>query len=122
MSTHVLALPDERQDTLRSTLLLSLILHGVIFVVLVTYTMLGFHLGGRGQEWGTEGATRMGAVTSLPGIPLPSPLLTTTSQVATQNTGLYKTEPQPKEVPPPGRGADSQIQRRREAGETGKSQ
>ena len=28
-------------------------------------------------------------------------MLTTPSQVATQNTGLYKTEPQPKEEPPP---------------------
>ena len=28
-------------------------------------------------------------------------MLTTQSQVATQNTGLYKTEPQPKEAPPP---------------------
>jgi TonB family protein len=101
MSAHVLALSDDRRDTLRGTVLLSLILHAVLFVVLVTYTMLGFHLGGMGREWGTNGATRMGAVSSLPGIPLPAPLLTTPSQVATQNTGLYKTEPQPKEEPTP---------------------
>jgi len=101
MSTHLIAFMDERHDTLRGTLLLSLILHGVLFVVLVTYTMLGFHLGGVGREWGTEGATRMGAVSSLPGIPLPPPMLTTPSTVATQNPGLYKTEPQPKEEPPP---------------------
>ena len=101
MGTHVISLIDERRDTLRGTLLLSLILHAVLFVVVVTYTMIGFHLGGRGQEWGTEGSTRMGAVTSLPGIPLPAPMVTTRSQVATQNTGLYKTEPQPKEEPPP---------------------
>ena len=101
MGTHVIALMDERHDNLRGTVLLSLILHAVLFVVLVTYTMLGFHLGGRGQEWGTEGAIRMGAVSTLPGVPLPAPMLTTPSQVATQNTGLYKTEPQPKEEPPP---------------------
>jgi len=101
MGAHVLTLPDERRDYLRGTLLISLILHAVLFVVLVTYTMLGFHLGGRGQEWGTQGAIRMGAVSSLPGIPLPSPMLTTPSQVATQNTGLYKTEPPPKQEPPP---------------------
>jgi protein TonB len=102
MGTHVIALLDERRDTnLRGTLLLSLILHAVLFVVLVTYTMLGFHLGGRGPGWGANGATRMGAVSSLPGIPLPSPMLTTPSQVATQNPGVYKTEPQPKEEPPP---------------------
>ncbi len=101
MGTHAIALMDERRDTLRGTLLLSLILHAVLFVVVVTYTMIGFHLGGRGREWGSGDATRMGAVSSLPGIPLPSPMLTTPSQVATQNTGLYKTEPQPKEEPPP---------------------
>ena len=101
MGAHVLTLPDDRRDTLRGTLLLSLILHAVLFMVVVTYTMIGFHLGGGGQEWGTQGATRMGAVSSLPGIPLPAPMLTTPSQVATQNTGLYKTEPQPKEAPPP---------------------
>lgn len=101
MSTHVISLTDERHDTLRGTLLLSLILHAVLFVVAVTYTLMGFHLGGGGREWGTQGATRMGAVASLPGVPLPSPLLTTPSTVATQNPGLYKTEPQPKEEPTP---------------------
>jgi membrane protein involved in colicin uptake len=49
MSAHVLALSDERRDTLRGTVLLSLILHAVLFAVLVTYTMLGFHLGGVGR-------------------------------------------------------------------------
>jgi TonB family protein len=101
MGTHVIALMDERHDTLRGTVLLSLILHVVLFVIVLTYTMIGFHLGGGGREWGTQGATRMGAVSSLPGIPLPAPMLTTPSQVATQNTGLYKTEPQPKEEPLP---------------------
>ena len=52
MGTHAIALMDERRDTLRGTLLLSLILHAVLFVVLVTYTMIGFHLGGGGREWG----------------------------------------------------------------------
>ena len=101
MSAHVLSISDERRDTLRGTLLLSLILHGVLFIVIVTYTLLGFHLSGNGPGWGSQDATRVGAVTSLPGIPLPSPLLTTHTQVATQNPGLYKQEPQPKEVPPP---------------------
>jgi TonB family protein len=101
MGTNVLALSHEHQDTLRGTLLASLLLHGALFLLIVTYTMIGFHLGGGGTEWGTQGATRMGAVSSLPGIPLPAPLLTTPSQVATQNQGLYKTEPQPKEPPPP---------------------
>jgi TonB family protein len=101
MGTHLMVMVDEHRDKLRGALLLSLILHAALFVVLVTYTLLGFHLGGRGQSWGTEGATKMGAVSSLPGIPLPSPLLTTPSQVATQNPGVYRTEPKPKEEPPP---------------------
>jgi TonB family protein len=101
MGAQVLTLPDERRDTLRGTLLVSLVLHGALFVLLVTYTMLGFHLGGRGPSWGAGDATRMGAVASLPGIPLPSPLLTTQNTVATQNPSVYKREPQPKEEPPP---------------------
>jgi len=101
MATHVLTLPDDRRETLRGTLLLSLVLHAALFILLVTYTMLGFHLNGGGESWGTNGSARIGAVTSLPGVPLPQPTVTTASQVATQNTGLYKTEPRPKEEPPP---------------------
>ena len=101
MGTHLMVMGDERRDRLRGTLLVSLILHAALFVMLVTYTLLGFHLGGHGREWGTNGATRMGAVSSLPGLPLPSPMLTTPSTVATQNTGVAKTEPLPKEAPPP---------------------
>ena len=55
MGTHVIALMDERRDTLRGTLLLSLILHAVLFVVVVTYTMIGFHLGGAGPGMGHGG-------------------------------------------------------------------
>jgi TonB family protein len=101
MSGHVLAISDVRHDTLRSTLLLSVGLHAVLFVILVTYTMLGFHLGGVGREWGLSGAVRMGAVTTLPGVPLPAPLLTTHSTVAVQNPSLFKAEPPPKEEPAP---------------------
>ena len=101
MSAHVLAISNLRRDNLRGTLLLSLVLHIVLFVFVVTYTLLHFHLGGGGQSWGTNGAVQMGAVASLPGVPLPTPMLTTPSTVATQNTGVTKTEPQPKEEPPP---------------------
>jgi len=101
MSTQVLTLTDERRDALRGTLLVSVGLHAAVFVIIVTYTLFGFHLGGGGQEWGTQGSARVGATSSLPGIPLPSPHVTTPSQVAVQNPSLYKTEPQPKEEPPP---------------------
>lgn len=101
MSAQVLAISNLHRDNLRGTLLISLILHVVLFVFAVTYTLLHFHLGGSGQSWGTNGAVQMGAVAFLPGVPLPTPMLTTLSHVATQNTGLTQTEPQPKEEPPP---------------------
>jgi TonB family protein len=101
MSTHVLTFSDGRHDTLRGTLLLSVGVHALLFVILVTYTMLGFHLGGYGREWGSAGAVRMGAVATMPGIPLPTPLLTTPSTVATQNPSPYKEEPKHEEEPPP---------------------
>lgn len=102
MSTYALPLQDaRRQDTLRGPLLVSLILHASLLGVMVVYKMIGFQFGGRGQSWGTNGAVKMGAVASLPGVPLPTPMITTPSTVATENTGLYKTEPKPKEEPPP---------------------
>lgn len=101
MSSHASTLSLERQDNLRGTLLVSMVLHGVLFVLIVTYTMLHFHLGGSGQNWGTNGATRMGAVTTLPGVPLPTPAVTTPSQVATQSTAVHQEEPEPKPEPQP---------------------
>jgi TonB family protein len=101
MSAQVLAISNLHRDNLRGTLLLSLVLHIVLFVFVVTYTLLHFHLGGSGQNWGTNGAVQMGAVPSVPGVPLPTPMRTTPNTVATPNPGLTKTEPQPKEEPPP---------------------
>jgi protein TonB len=101
MSTHVLTLSDQRREHLRGALLLSLILHGALFVAAVTYTLIGFHFVGGGPSWGAADATHVGAVSSLPGIPLPAPLVTSRSTVATQNTGIHQTEPQPKEAPAP---------------------
>ncbi len=101
MSAHVLAFADDRHDSLRGTVLLSLILHAVLFVILVTYTMLGFHLGGGVHDWGAKGSMRVGTVATLPGIPLPSQMLTTPSTVAVENPSLYKDEPKPREEPPP---------------------
>lgn len=100
MGAHILPLTNDRRDTMRGPVLVSVGLHSAAFVVIITYTLWGFHFGGSGNEWGANGATRMGVTTSLPGIPLPSPVLTTQSHVQTQNTGLYKTEPPPKEEPP----------------------
>lgn len=83
-------------------LLLSLALHGLLFVVAAGYAAFGGRLGGGwGRNWGTGGAMRVGTVASLPGIPLPAPMLPTHNIVATQNLGLYQTEPAPKVEPPP---------------------
>ena len=101
MGAHLIAMPDQRRDKLRGTLLASIILHIVLFVVVVTYTLFHFGLGAGTGTWGAKDATHVGAVASLPGIPLPSPMVTTSSQVVTQNTGVTKTEPEPKEEPPP---------------------
>jgi len=102
MSTPAIALSVDRRDTLRGTLLVSLCLHITLFVTLVAYATFAPHWGGGwGQHWGSGDATRIGAVSSLPGIPLPAPMLSTPTTVATQNTGLYKTEPKPKVEPPP---------------------
>jgi TonB family protein len=83
-------------------MLLSVVLHGLLFVTAVGYTTYGRQLGGGwGQKWGTGSVTHLGAVASLPGVPLPAPLLASRNTLATQNLGLYKNEPEPKpEVKP----------------------
>jgi TonB family protein len=89
--------PGER---LRGKLVASIILHGTLFVVILSYSKLGLRFGGgRGGDWGAGGAMRVNAVASLPGVPLPSPVATTTRTVAVENPGLHKSEPEPKPVP-----------------------
>jgi len=54
MGTHVMMMVDERRDRLRGTLVLSLILHFVVFVIVVTYTMIhsAWAAGAKlGREW-----------------------------------------------------------------------
>ncbi len=90
----------DRHESFRGPLTLSLALHGLLFLSAVGYTILGPRFGGRwGHNWGTGGATRVTAVSSLPGVPLPTPTLATRSTLATENPGLYKNEPQPKPLP-----------------------
>jgi TonB family protein len=90
----------ERQESLGGTLLVSLALHALLFISAFVHTLLGPHLQtGWGRNWGTGGAARVNAVSSLPGIPLPAPMLATRSTLATENPGLYKSEPQPEPAP-----------------------
>jgi len=102
MSTATFPIYFDRRETLRGTVLLSLVLHGTLFLLALGYTVLGPRMGGKwGSSWGAGGATRVSAVSSLPGVPLPAPMMATRSTLATQNPGLYKNEPEEKVEPPP---------------------
>lgn len=99
MSARTLPLAVEGTENLRRSLVASAGLHAALAGVLLGYGLIRF---GRGESWGNpweKGASaRVGAVASLPGVPLPRPLRTTPNTVANQNPGLYQTEPAP---PPP---------------------
>ncbi len=102
-----------RRDTLSGTLFVSIALHGLLIFAGFAYSNLGLHFGaGWGQSWNTSGAIRAHAVSSLPGVPLPAAMLATMNNVATQNPGLYKTEPEP---PPPPELKAEQIPKFQEA-------
>jgi TonB family protein len=91
-----------RRERLGGTLAVSALMHVLLFLLLVGYTTLGSSFGGGwGKNWGSGGSTRIGAVTSLPGVPLPAPMLTTHNTLASDNPGLHQTEPPPKTEPAP---------------------
>lgn len=91
----------DRHESLRGSVLASIGLHVLLFILVVVYTVMGFH---HGPGWGSPNAahsTRVNVVTSLPGVPLPAPVKTTPNTVVTENPGLYKPIPEPKlEIPP----------------------
>lgn len=93
-----LSLSINDRESLRGSLLVSIGLHGLLAVLGITYTAIDFHRGvGWGDPWGGKGSsTRVGVVNSLPGMPLPAPMLATPNTLATENPGLYKKEPEPK--------------------------
>lgn len=89
------------RETLGETLLASLLLHGLLLIFLVGYTSFGLRFRGRwGTSWGEGGAIRVSTVTSLPGVPLPTPMLATPNTLATENPGLYQQE-LPRTLEPP---------------------
>jgi periplasmic protein TonB len=96
------ALPIEGRESLRGSLLVSVALHAGLAVLMLTYGLLHF---GRGESWGNPwergSSARLHAVSSLPGVPLPAPLQVTPNTVATENPGLYQTEPIPPLPPQP---------------------
>ena len=102
MSTTTLPIYFDQRESLRGTLLLSLVLHGALFLFALAYTIVGPRFGGGwGKNWGAGGAVRVNAVASLPGVPLPAPVAATRSTLATENPGLYQTEKEEKLEPPP---------------------
>lgn len=100
MATVPIELAFDHRESLRGTVLLSIIFHVALFATALAYATLGRQFGGGwGRSWGGSGSARISAVASLPGVPLPTPMLQTPSTVAVQNPGLYKEEPKPEPIP-----------------------
>ncbi len=92
----------DHRDSLRGPVVASILLHVLLAVIALTYGLLG----GFGSGWGKVASTggesiHVGAVSTLPGIPLPAPRIETRNAVAVQNPGLYQTKPVPKPPPSP---------------------
>jgi periplasmic protein TonB len=103
MSTASYPFYFDRCDSLKGTLWLSVALHVTFFALIGFYSMLGPRMGSR---WGQPGmgagnSVQVKAVSSLPSVPLPSPMLATRNALATQNPGLHQTLPIPKPTPIP---------------------
>lgn len=87
----------DRRETLGGPVGLSLALHALLFLSAFGYTFIGFHFGGGwGRNWGEGGSMKVSTVSSLPGVPLPAPVLATRSTLATQNPGMYQSESLPE--------------------------
>jgi protein TonB len=102
MGTMPSPLAFNGRESIRGTLALSIGLHLLLAVAGIFYTVVAPRFGGGwGRAWGGEGSVRLGAVTSLPGVPLPAPMLQARSTLAVENPGLYKTEPKQEAEPVP---------------------
>ncbi|MGH9395685.1 MAG: energy transducer TonB [Terriglobia bacterium] len=102
MSSASFPLAFRRRDSLRGSLVASVLLHVGLVVVGVVWMALGFH---HGPGWGTRfqkgSAIHVNTVPTLPGVPLPRPMLETPNRVHVENPGLYQAPPQPLTPPPP---------------------
>ncbi len=87
-----------RVDSLKMPLILAIALHGCILV----FALVGNFLTGHENNWGGPGGSvTIGAVGSLPAIPLPQPDVQTNNQVVDNSKGLFDNESKAKPVAPP---------------------
>jgi periplasmic protein TonB len=102
MSAETLSLVWEGRESLRGPLLASLLFHSVLLGLTIGYGLVGLRSGPRwGNPWAQGSSTRINAVASLPGVPLPAPLLATPNTLANENPGLYQTQPETPAKPEP---------------------
>ena len=70
-ATALLQAYDNR-ESIRGTLVVSIALHCSLVLVAFIYTIVApLFGGGWGRGWGAGKSVRLGAVASLPGVPLP---------------------------------------------------
>lgn len=76
-----------------------------LHTALVALLLLSAFYAPQGNAWSAMGgrgeAVTINAVGSLPGVPLPRPMVVSTSRVVDVTKGLYKSEPLPKKPTPP---------------------
>lgn len=85
-------------DSLKTPLVLALILHGCI----LAFAAFSNYFERPGASWGGPGGSvSVGIVGSLPAIPLPAPDVQTPSRVVDNSKGLYQSKPLPAPVIPP---------------------
>lgn len=103
MQSHRLAIYDVQGEKLGRFVFYSLLTHAL---VLSGFFVLPTVLRGKQLLWGDPGAggggvISVGIVSSLTGLSLPKPAITTDNTVATDSKGLGKTEVAKKETAPP---------------------
>jgi protein TonB len=90
--------PQQPAESLSRFLLFSLLFHTVIVGLLIYSTFVDRS----GANWGGPGGSiTVGIVGNVPAIPLPHPVIATTSRVVDNTNGLYKSEPPEIKIPPP---------------------
>ncbi len=102
MSTASFPLAFRRRESLRGSLVASVVFHIGLAVAGVLYVTININ---RGPSWGSHfqkgSAVHVNMVPTLPGVPLPRPMIETPNPVQTENPELYKAPPQPPQPPPP---------------------